>query len=186
MIEPSLRVRNATFDLNLIGSEFPDALRWIERPGLICHGHALDLSEALSKIRATVAPLRAGAGVKGKVLASLQAGVPCIMSSVAADGLELPKKLMALVSDDADGIAARMITVHEDEWLHRTVAEEGYAWAEANLAPSRIRQGMEAALFESPASIKPQNTLDMFWEPRQKQTVCKDNNVVAKRLHETV
>ncbi|MGC8475665.1 MAG: Hint domain-containing protein, partial [Acetobacteraceae bacterium] len=40
-------------------------------------------------IRLTVAPLRFGAGIKGKVLASLAAGLPCAMTPVAAEGLRL-------------------------------------------------------------------------------------------------
>ena len=43
-------------------------------------------------------PLRYGAGIKGKVLESFAHGLPCVMSEVAAEGLELPEDLAWLVA----------------------------------------------------------------------------------------
>src|SRR5262249_12332773 len=45
------------------------------------------LDEAFARVRLSVAPLRFGAGVKGKVLESFAAGLPCVMSPVAAEGI---------------------------------------------------------------------------------------------------
>ena len=56
------------------------------------------LADILHKLRCTVVPLRYGAGIKGKVLESFAHGLPCVMSEVAAEGLELPEDLAWLVA----------------------------------------------------------------------------------------
>lgn len=146
-IEPELRAKNAKFVVNIIGSQFHDDLYLSEREGMHFAGLAQDLAEPLSNLRITVAPLRTGAGVKGKVLSSLCAGVPCVMTSVAADGLDLPTDLMALVADDTEGIVSRMIYAHEDRLFHDRISKISMDWAEANLGALEIRRQMEAAIF---------------------------------------
>ncbi|HEV2335243.1 MAG TPA: hypothetical protein VGS13_07090 [Stellaceae bacterium] len=54
-------------------------------------------------VRLTVAPLRFGAGIKSKVIDSFAAGLPCVMTRVAAEGLALTGSLPQLVGDDPGG-----------------------------------------------------------------------------------
>jgi hypothetical protein len=156
MIEPALRTRGADFDINVIGSEFPESIYLLERPGLRCHGHVFNLDPVLGTLRVMLAPLRAGAGVKGKVLSSMQAGVPCVMSSIAAEGLRLPPEVLPFISDDADGIADRIMEIHDDKPTFERVSEAGRQWARETLSFERIRKQLEGALFvhETPQAPK--------------------------------
>ncbi len=54
-----------------------------------------DTADLWARVRVSVAPLRFGAGIKGKVLDSLAAGIPCVCSPVAAEGLFLSSSLIA-------------------------------------------------------------------------------------------
>jgi glycosyltransferase involved in cell wall biosynthesis len=148
MIEPALRTRGADFDVNVIGSEFPESIYLLERPGLRCHGQVFDLDAVLGSLRVMLAPLRAGAGVKGKVLSSIQAGVPCVMSLIAAEGLRLPPELLPFISDDAEGIADRIMEIHDDKPTFDRVSGAGSQWARETLSFERIQKQLEEALFE--------------------------------------
>ena len=70
----------------------------LQVPGLAPLGFVPVLADILHKLRCTVVPLRYGAGIKGKVLESFAHGLPCVMSEVAAEGLELPEHLAWLVA----------------------------------------------------------------------------------------
>jgi len=110
----------------LAGSGMPEGVRALARPGVEVLGEVADLAAAVfEQVRLTVAPLRYGAGVKGKVLDSLAAGIPCVMSPVAAEGLHLPAALRALVSADAAGLAALICRLHRDEAACDEAAREG-------------------------------------------------------------
>ena len=85
----------------LAGSDMPESIRKLERTGVTVLDHVPDLSSVFDRVRLTAAPLRFGAGVKGKVVASLGAGVPCVMSPVGAEGMVLPASLAGLVGESA-------------------------------------------------------------------------------------
>jgi len=100
----------------LIGSDMPEAVRRLARPGVTAEGNVADLRKGVfDQVRLTVAPLRYGAGVKGKILESLAAGVPCIMSEIAAEGLQLPPDLRDLVGQDEASLAALICRLHADK-----------------------------------------------------------------------
>ena len=111
----------------LVGSDMPDRVRRLAGPHVELVGQVAELAPVLERVRLTVAPLRYGAGVKGKVLDSFAAGVPCAMSPVAAEGLRLPTALQALVGGDAREIARLVLRLHEGEEAHRAAVEAGLA-----------------------------------------------------------
>src|SRR6185369_14002933 len=110
--------RDPAIECLLVGSDLPTDLAKLCGYGVIAVGHVRDLAEIFDRVRLTVAPLGYGAGVKGKVLESWAAGIPCVCSPVAAEGIDVPKVLQSLVADDAAGVAAAIHRVHEDEALN--------------------------------------------------------------------
>ena len=100
-------------------------------------------------IRLTVAPLRFGAGIKGKVLASLAAGLPCAMTPVAAEGLKLSPVLRGLVAEDAAGLATLILRLHA-EAPAAALREGGMAMVARQFGPAAVRRAMAAALRASP------------------------------------
>jgi glycosyltransferase involved in cell wall biosynthesis len=88
-------------------------------------GHVPRLGTVFDRVRLTVAPLRYGAGVKGKVLDSLAAGVPCILSPIAAEGIPLPESLANTVLADVEAFAAQILSLHEDPAAAAAAARAG-------------------------------------------------------------
>jgi len=83
-----------------------------------------DTASLWRQVRVSAAPLRFGAGVKGKVLDSLAAGVPSVCSPVAAEGLHLPALLRA---DDIQAMAAALLRLHADAAANDEAAAAGLA-----------------------------------------------------------
>ena len=77
-IMPAVRKRNPAIECLLVGSDMPEPLRRLCKDGVVAIGHVDDLAEIFDRVRLTVAPLTYGAGVKGKVIDSLGAGLPCV------------------------------------------------------------------------------------------------------------
>ena len=96
-------------------------------------------------IRLTVAPLRFGAGIKGKVLASLAAGLPCAMTPVAAEGLRLTPALRGLIAEDAAGLATLILRLHAEP-AAVALREQGMALVARQFGPAAVRRAMAAAL----------------------------------------
>ncbi len=97
-------------------------------------------------MRLTAAPLRYGAGVKGKVLASLAAGIPCVMSPVAAEGIDLPATLRCLVGGSAAEMASGILRLHADGAACRQAAEAGLLLMENGYAEAGVVTVLNAAI----------------------------------------
>jgi GT2 family glycosyltransferase len=84
----------------IVGSRMPERFNDLRGSTIDPIGFVDDLAELLDGLILTVAPLRFGAGLKGKVLYSFARGVPCVMSPIAAEGLDLPEDLRHLVANE--------------------------------------------------------------------------------------
>jgi GT2 family glycosyltransferase len=136
-ILPLVRRRLGDVCLHVVGSNLPPAIARLgvpaDRPGrhpVVIHGHVGDLAPLFASIRMSVAPLRYGAGVKGKVATSLCYGVPCIATSVAIEGAELAPGEGVLVAEEPAAIAAAIARIYGDDALWLSLSDAGLAAAE--------------------------------------------------------
>jgi hypothetical protein len=68
----------------------------------------------------------------------MAAGIPCVMTSIAAEGLNLPSELQSLVADEPHEIAERVAALCRDEPQYRRTVEAIRAYVEANYSSQRI------------------------------------------------
>jgi O-antigen biosynthesis protein len=100
-ILPRLRERLPDMRVHVLG-DMPDAVRTeLARPGLLLHGRVPELQPWLDGCMASLAPLRFGAGVKGKINMAMSYGLPVIATTLAVEGMQLQHDTDVLVADDA-------------------------------------------------------------------------------------
>jgi GT2 family glycosyltransferase/glycosyltransferase involved in cell wall biosynthesis len=127
-VMPLVWETHPAIELRLIGSDMPDSIRALAAPGVQALGYVNDLASVLGSLRLTAAPLRYGAGLKGKLLTSLAHGLPCVATPCAAEGAELPAGLLALVDDTPQGLAARIVRLHQEPAANAAASRLGLAW----------------------------------------------------------
>lgn len=118
-------------------------------------GHVPDLAAALHQHRCTIAPLRFGAGIKGKVLDSFAHGLPCVMTPIAAEGLELPKVLQWLVAEDAAGLAAKLRALHSDDAVNAGLAAAGLQMIEQRFGTAAVGHALAEAIATAKRRSRP-------------------------------
>jgi glycosyltransferase involved in cell wall biosynthesis len=107
----------------IVGAGWPaHALQNLD-PRVTLRGFVPHLDEVFATVRLTVAPLRFGAGVKGKVLESFAAGLPCVMTPIAAEGIFLPQGAEALIGDTAATLAALLVQLHDNTALRASLSD---------------------------------------------------------------
>jgi glycosyltransferase involved in cell wall biosynthesis len=111
-------------------------------------GHLPDVGPWFEGLRLTVAPLRFGAGAKGKVASSLAAGVPCVATPIAAEGMALSEAAGVLVAGDAAGFAALLVEAYGDAGRWERLSRGGVAYAEAVLSLPGWRARLDGLLRE--------------------------------------
>lgn len=86
-------------------------------------GWVPDLAPEFAAARVFVAPLRYGAGTKGKILAALAHGVPVVTTTIGAEGNHDAVLAALEVADDPDRLADRIVELMtDDEAWHRHLA----------------------------------------------------------------
>jgi len=105
-IMPLVRKRKPGIECFLVGSGLPEQIRKLCGDGVTAIGYVKDLTEIFDRVRLTVVPLNFSAGIKGKLIESLAAGVLCVCTPLAAEGLDFPNALEACVAGSAKGLAA--------------------------------------------------------------------------------
>ena len=89
---------------------------------------------------------RIGAGAKGKVASSLCNGVPCVISTIAAEGMGLlPGENMLLAGTPAE-FAEQIRRVHNDKELWERLSLNGLKFAEANLSVQNFKEKVRKAV----------------------------------------
>jgi len=109
-----------------VGGDAPaEILALSKHHGVVVHGHVPDLATLFRSTRLAVAPLRYGAGVKGKVNQSMAHGQPVVATSCAVEGMHLQHDRDVLVADDPADFADAVLRLHADDDLWRRLAEHG-------------------------------------------------------------
>jgi len=145
-IMPLVRVPGKPIRCTLVGSNMPPELAALSGPDVEIAGFVPNLAPLFRRVRCTVAPLRYGAGIKGKVLDSLGFGVPCVMTEIAAEGLDLPANLRWLVaSSDAD-FALKIIALHDDDERYLDLSRAGQAFIREHFNADSIEARMRDIL----------------------------------------
>jgi O-antigen biosynthesis protein len=137
-IMPLVRSLDPSIQCYLVGSDMPEQFREITGDGIVPLGHMESLTEIFDRVRLTVAPLAYGAGLKGKVIDSLAAGIPCVCTSVAAEGFDLPAPLQACVSDDPASIAESIVRIHNDKAANDLCSRAGLEFVAAEFSKERL------------------------------------------------
>ncbi len=113
---------------------------------IVLQGFAPVLAQALHQHRSAVAPLRYGAGIKGKVLDCLAHGLPCVMTPIAAEGLDLPPALRWLVARDAAELAEKLRRLETDEAWNTELSLLGLEYMRENFSPEAVTARLGEAL----------------------------------------
>jgi glycosyltransferase involved in cell wall biosynthesis len=126
-------------------SLFPYEKQW---PDVHVTGYVEDHRALLKSCRVGIAPLRYGAGMKGKIGEYLGCGLPCVSTSIGSEGMGLTNEREVLVADDPQDFASCITQLYSDPDLWQRVACAGAAYINtfsfAAVAP-RVEAAIQAA-----------------------------------------
>ena len=98
-----------------------------------------ELRDYHAKARLTIAPLRIGAGVKGKVVESLKMGVPVATTSIGIQGLAGAEEAIA-VGETPSELARAVLSLYTDEGKWRAFRAEGIRYYRENFSSEAVAQ----------------------------------------------
>lgn len=122
-IWPLVRARLPDVRLFIIGSGDFEQTAAFKQPGIEIIGYVRDLDQYFNNCRMTVAPLRFGAGSKGKVVSSMCHGLPIVGTSIATEGLECESGVHIMVADSSESFAEAIVQLYSDQALWEKISD---------------------------------------------------------------
>ncbi|MBO5791480.1 MAG: glycosyltransferase family 4 protein, partial [Lentisphaeria bacterium] len=152
-ILPLLKQRNLPCHLTVIGEELRQDILQQKELAHVAHcphiswaGFVGDPRELFEEAKVAIAPLRYGAGTKGKVATAMAYGVPCVTSSCGAEGTNMKDGEHLLVRDSASDFARAVEELMNDNALWMKISEGGFAFLKENYAFERVEKQMDEVL----------------------------------------
>jgi glycosyltransferase involved in cell wall biosynthesis len=146
-IWPSILQKIPSCKFYIVGSGLPDQIAARNDPNVQIIGHVPDLRNLFEKMRLSVAPLRFGAGAKGKVVSSLAHGLPCVATEMATEGMNLVDDLHLAIENSPSGFADRVVQIYNNENTWTKLSDAGYQFCSNEFSLAAGRQRV-SALFE--------------------------------------
>lgn len=108
--------------VTLLGSNLKDEVKALETEQVIVKGYVEDVEPYFIESRVFVAPLRFGAGMKGKIGQSMSYGLPTVTTTIGAEGMGLKEGYDVLIADLPETLAQKIISLYENAALWTIIA----------------------------------------------------------------
>ena len=133
---PAIRTALPQAELHVYGAYPPKKATQLhnEKQGFLVKGWAPDARQVISQARVLLAPLRFGAGLKGKLIDAAQCGTPAVTTAIGAEGMYAADSPCALIADTAPALARAAITLYQDEALWRQLQQNALQLIERRFA----------------------------------------------------
>ncbi|MBO6524150.1 MAG: glycosyltransferase family 4 protein [Balneolaceae bacterium] len=83
--------------------------------GFLVKGRANEVSQVMSETRVCLAPLRFGAGLKGKLIDAMQCGTPSVTTSVGAEGMHGDFSWPGMIEDTPEEFAKAAVRLYSEK-----------------------------------------------------------------------
>ena len=132
--------------ISIVGSPRPEDIENQKLPGVEVLGWVEDLAPLYAATRVAIAPLRYGAGVKGKVGEAWSHGVPTVLTAVAAEGMDVVHGVNGLVADDPAEFAQCIVNICRDDVLWNKISSGGQRHVESRLGLGVFEKAIDSML----------------------------------------
>ena len=153
----------------LIRKQMPDAVLQIygaypsqkvlhlhqSKEGFHIMGRADNAQEVVRNARVVLAPLRFGAGIKGKLIEAMQCGTPSVTTTIGAESMCGDLSWNGFITDDAEVFADKAIELYQDKILWIKAQESGFEIIEKRYLKSLFEDDFVKHILKVQTRLKP-------------------------------
>jgi len=140
-VVPELARRLPDVTFRVYGSHMPESFDEYCSDNVVMHGFIEDVSDIYRGSRVFVSPLLSGAGIKGKILECMAAGLPSVVSPVSAEGTGLVHSQSSFIASTVDEWVEHIVTLYTDREVWEKFSMNSASIAKAVYSPEQgVRQ----------------------------------------------
>jgi glycosyltransferase involved in cell wall biosynthesis len=147
-IWPNVKKYLPECEFQIIGANMPEEIIQMAASDqrIKAIGYVEDLGVYFNRCKISVAPLRYGAGIKGKIGTSASYGVPTVATSLAAEGMGFENGVNILIADDPHQFAKDLIELYLNKDLWDLLSKNSQKFVEDNFSYELGRQKLASLL----------------------------------------
>jgi len=147
-IAPELYKMISEVQFEILGSKMTPEIQKMNDDNFNCIGFVDDdeLERHLCNAKLFVAPLRYGAGFKGKIAMAMSYGIPVITTDIGAEGIGLIHKETAMIANNAKDFALCIKLLYEDKILYDKIAKNSLEYIKNNYSTKKALEIMNDIL----------------------------------------
>ena len=146
-IFPRIKENYPEISINIAGRECEKINELKGLDGVNIKGFVKNSSDFLLENGIFIAPLISGSGVKIKVLEALSLGLPCVLTEIAAEGLDLPTTIN--ISKTADDFTNDLLQLINNESARKIRGLDAYSFIKAEFSDNKINSDLKECLISS-------------------------------------
>jgi glycosyltransferase involved in cell wall biosynthesis len=154
-----------------------------KKEGFIIMGRAIDAQEVVQEARVVLAPLRFGAGIKGKLLEAMQCGTPNVTTSIGSESMHGDLPWNGFIRDDVADFVNATVQLYQDKAIWHKAQNNGF---------KIINQRYSKGLFEDDFRSKieflrsnlPQHRLNNFLGSMLQHHTLKSTKYMSRWIEE--
>ena len=126
-IWPLIREALPTARLHIYGAYFPQQLQQLHNPseGFLVQGWVEDLEGVVNQARIVLAPVRFGAGIKGKLTFGMQQGTPSVTTTIGAEGMHDSLPWSGAIADSPEQFTEKAVALYTNEQKWKEMQQYG-------------------------------------------------------------
>ena len=145
-IYPRIHEAMPDIKVRIIGADPAGEIRGYDSQQVSVLGYVPVIESFLERSRVFVAPLRFGAGIKGKIGEAMSYGLPVVTTSIGAEGFGLTDGVDVMIADEAEGFADAVVQLYASKELWDTLANNGWHRIQNNFTPEVIAQTINQSI----------------------------------------
>jgi len=137
-ILPGIRKKLPDVRFTIVGSSPPEEVKILANDHVEVTGYVPETAPYLHRSYISVAPLRYGAGMKGKIGEAMAHGLPVVTTSIGAEGMGLTDRENILIADSPEGFADAVVELMSDPVLYEKIRNNSMEHIDRNYTPEKV------------------------------------------------
>jgi len=123
----SIRKELPTAEMHVYGAYITQQILELHNPkeGFLVKGFAKDAKKVVENAKVVLAPLRFGAGIKGKLTEAMQCGTPSVTTKIGSEGMSKNLAWNGFITDDFEDFADKAVQLYSETSIWETAQKNG-------------------------------------------------------------
>ena len=154
-IWPLLRRQLPEVELHIYGAYVLQKVNQLhnKKEGFLIKGFTDDVNEVMQQARVCLAPIRFGAGLKGKLVDAMLNGTPCVTTTIGAEGM-FGSEVSGLdangfIEDTPESFANKAVQLYQNEILWNEKQQNGFQVINKRFNSNYFRQKLASIIEET-------------------------------------